>query len=152
MGSTFSPNIEDCTKALNWKGQEKDTGMEAWGEDLFMQRCMDLHGVDKVSVWDLTVDSMCAAFRPEGQKKNAKWRPNCALTSTAAMHPFMKPYDYFECLKATQRRVGKMILLRLRGLSIFSLICSRSGPAVDEFVDGLLGFSMMTVLQIVGAL
>lgn len=101
--STFLANIEDCTKALNWKGYEKDTGMEPWGEDLFMQRCMDLHGVDKVSVFDLTTDSMCKAFRPKGQKKNAKWRPNCALTSTAAMHPFMKPYDYFECLKATQR-------------------------------------------------
>merc|ERR1711997_531549 len=62
--------LEDCTKALNWKGQEKETGMEAWGEDLFMQRCMDLHGVDKVGVWDLTTDSMCAAFRPAGQKKN----------------------------------------------------------------------------------
>merc|ERR1712062_237385 len=96
-------NLEDCTKALNWKGKEKDTSYEAWGEDLFMQRCMDLHGVDKVSVWDLTTDSMCKAFRPEGQKKNEKWRPNCALTQTAAMHPFMKPYEYFECLKATQR-------------------------------------------------
>merc|ERR1712061_594369 len=96
-------NLEDCTKALNWKGYEKDTGMEPWGEDLFLQRCMDLHGVDKVSVFDLTTDSMCKAFRPKGQKKNAKWRPNCALTSTAAMHPFMNPYDYFECLKATQR-------------------------------------------------
>jgi len=101
--STFLANIEDCTKALNWKGYEKDTGMEPWGEDLFLQRCMDLHGVDKVSVFDLTTDSMCKAFRPDGQKANAKWRPNCALTSTAAMHPFMKPYDYFECLKATQR-------------------------------------------------
>merc|ERR1712003_305052 len=29
--STFLANIEDCTKALNWKGKEKDTGMEAWG-------------------------------------------------------------------------------------------------------------------------
>jgi len=101
--SKFLANIEDCSKALNWKGKEKDTGMEAWGEDLFMQRCMDLHGVDKVAAWDLSTDSMCKAFRPAGQKKNAKWRPNCALTSTAAMHPFLKPYDYFECLKATQR-------------------------------------------------
>merc|ERR1712150_379367 len=101
--SKFLANIEDCSKALNWKGKEKDTGMEAWGEDLFLQRCMDLHGVDKVGVWDLTTDSMCKAFRPAGQKKNAKWRPNCALTSTAAMHPFLNPYDYFECLKATQR-------------------------------------------------
>jgi len=101
--STFLANLEDCVSALNWKGREKATGMEAWGEDLLMQRCMDLHGVDKVEAFDITTDSMCKAFRPKGEKKNAKWRPNCALTSTAAMHPFMKPFDYFECLKATQR-------------------------------------------------
>merc|ERR1711874_862166 len=95
--------LEDCKSALNWKGSEKATGMEPWGEDLFMQRCMDLHGVDKVEAFDITTDSMCKAFRPDGQKKNEKWRPNCALTSTAGLHPFMKPYDYFECLKATQR-------------------------------------------------
>merc|ERR1711874_964703 len=101
--STFLANLDDCVSALNWKGSEKDTGMEPWGEDLFMQRCMDLHGVDKVEAFDITTDSMCKAFRPKGEKTNAKWRPNCALTSTAAMHPFMKPFDYFECLKATQR-------------------------------------------------
>jgi len=101
--STFLANLDDCVSALNWKGREKDTDMEPWGEDLLMQRCMDLHGVDKVEAFDLTTDSMCKAFRPKGQKKNAKWRPNCALTSTAGMHPFMKPFDYFECLKATQR-------------------------------------------------
>merc|ERR1712207_137381 len=101
--STFLANLEDCVSALNWKGREKATGMEAWGEDLLMQRCMDLHGVDKVEAFDITTDSMCRAFRPKGEKSNAKWRPNCALTSTAAMHPFMKPFDYFECLKATQR-------------------------------------------------
>jgi len=101
--STFLANLEDCVSALNWKGSEKATGMEPWGEDLLMQRCMDLHGVDKVEAFDITTDSMCKAFRPEGQKKNKKWRPNCALTSTAAMHPFMKPFEYFECLKATQR-------------------------------------------------
>merc|ERR1712014_9910 len=101
--STFLANLDDCVSALNWKGREKDTDMEPWGEDLLMQRCMDLHGVDKVEAFDLTTDSMCKAFRPQGQKKNAKWRPNCALTSTAGMHPFMKPFDYFECLKATQR-------------------------------------------------
>merc|ERR1712050_373403 len=50
---------------------------EAWGEDLLMQRCMDLHGVDKVEAFDITTDSMCKAFRPRGQKRNAKWRPNC---------------------------------------------------------------------------
>merc|ERR1712125_197843 len=62
--STFLANLEDCVSALNWKGREKATGMEAWGEDLLMQRCMDLHGVDKVEAFDITTDSMCKAFRP----------------------------------------------------------------------------------------
>ena len=80
--STFLANLEDCVSALNWKGSEKATGMEPWGEDLLMQRCMDLHGVDKVEAFDITTDSMCKAFRPDEQKKNKEWRPHCSLTST----------------------------------------------------------------------
>merc|ERR1712004_915574 len=89
--------------SLNYLGKEKDYGNEPWGEDLFAQRCMDLHGVDKVSVFDLTTDGMCEAFRPEGQKKNKKWTPDCATTTTAGMHPFKNPKVFFDCLKATQR-------------------------------------------------
>jgi hypothetical protein len=102
--ATFLANIDDCKSTLNYLGKEKDFGNEQWGEDLFMQRCMDLHGVDRVSAWDITVDGMCQAYRPEHEKKNKKWKPDCALVQdAAAMHPFMKPKDYFECLKATQR-------------------------------------------------
>merc|ERR1712217_1020265 len=101
--ATFLANIDDCKSTLNYMGSEEDYGMEPWGEDLFTQRCMDLHGVDRVSAWDITTDGMCQAYRPEGEKKNRKWEPDCATTSTAAMHPFMKPADYFECLKDTQR-------------------------------------------------
>merc|ERR1712150_291702 len=90
----------------NYLGREKDYGNEPWGEDLFMQRCMDLHKVDGVSAWDITVDGMCQSYRPEAEKKNRKWKPDCALVQAAAMHPFMKPTDYFECLKATQRRTA----------------------------------------------
>merc|ERR1712154_518844 len=102
-GYTYIANIDDCKKSLNYMGSEKDYGMEPWGEDLFAQHCMDLHGVDRVSAWDITTDGMCQAYRPEGEKKNKKWKPDCAVTSTAAMHPFMKPKDYFQCLKDTQR-------------------------------------------------
>merc|ERR1719414_1653930 len=101
--ATYIANIDDCKATLNYMGAEEDYGMEPWGEDLFAQRCMDLHKVDRVSAWDITTDGMCAAYRPEGEKKNKKWKPDCATTSTAAMHPFMKPKDYFECLKDTQR-------------------------------------------------
>jgi len=101
--ATYIANLDDCKKSLNYMGSEEDYGKEPWGEDLFAQRCMDLHGVDRVSAWDITTDGMCQGYRPEGEKKNKKWKPDCAVTSTAAMHPFMKPKDYFQCLKDTQR-------------------------------------------------
>jgi len=94
--NTFLNSLEDCKYALNWK----ETPM--WGEDLFMQRCMDLHGVDKVSDFTLTTDGLCEADRPEGQKKNQKWKPDCSVTKTPGMHPFLKPEDYFTCLANTQ--------------------------------------------------
>merc|ERR1712203_514551 len=67
--ATYMANLDDCTAALNYKGSEKITGNEPWGEDLFAQRCMDLHGVDKVAAYDINTDASCAAWRPEGQKK-----------------------------------------------------------------------------------
>jgi hypothetical protein len=101
--ATFIANMDDCKQSLKYMDSEEDYGNEPWGEDLFAQRCMDLHGVDRVSAWDITTDGMCMAYRPEGEKKNRKWKPDCAVTNTPAMHPFMKPKDYFDCLKDTQR-------------------------------------------------
>jgi len=101
--STYMAKLDDCKGALNYKGSEKITGNEPWGEDLFAQRCMDLHGVDKVAAYDINTDASCAAWRPEGQKKNRKWRPDCGTTQSVAIHHFKKPVEYFDCLKATQR-------------------------------------------------
>jgi hypothetical protein len=100
---TYMANLDDCRTALNYLGSEKLTGNEPWGEDLFAQRCMDLHGVDKVQAFDVNTDASCAAWRPEGQKKNRKWRPDCATAQTPAIHHFKTPEEYFNCLKATQR-------------------------------------------------
>merc|ERR1712141_215676 len=100
--SHIHENIDDCKMSLNYKGSEKLTGNEPWGEDLFAQRCMDLHGVDKVSAFDINTDASCAAWRPEGEKKNKKWRPDCATALTPAIHHFKTPKEYFDCLKATQ--------------------------------------------------
>jgi hypothetical protein len=100
--ATYMANLDDCKAALNYMGHEKTSGNQAWGEDLFQQRCMDLHGVDKVAAYDITTDASCAAWRPEGEKKNGKWKPDCAVVRTPGIHHFKKPKDYFECLKATQ--------------------------------------------------
>jgi len=99
---TYMANIDDCKASLNYMGREKDAGFQPWGEDLFQQRCMDLHKVDKIAAYDMHTDASCEFWRPEGQKKNAKWRPDCSVTQTAGIHPFKKPAAYFDCLKATQ--------------------------------------------------
>jgi len=101
--ATYMAKLDDCTAALNYKGSEKISGNEPWGEDLFAQRCMDLQGVDRIAAYDINTDASCAAWRPEGQKKNRKWRPDCSTTGTPAIHHFKKPEEYFNCLKATQR-------------------------------------------------
>jgi len=102
--ATYMANLDDCKSTLNYmSSDDKDTGSQPWGEDLFQQRCMDLHGVDKVAGYDLNTDASCAAWRPEGEKKNRKWLPDCSVTHTPAMHHFKTPKLYFDCLKATQR-------------------------------------------------
>jgi len=99
---TYMANLDDCKSSLNYMGREKDTGNQPWGEDLFQQRCMDLHKVDKIAAYNLNTDASCAAWRPEGEKKNRNWLPDCSVTSTPGIHHFKKPKDYFDCLKATQ--------------------------------------------------
>merc|ERR1711874_765081 len=61
------------------------------GEDLFAQTCLDLHGVRRADAFDVTTDGACPADRPEGEKKNKKWKPNCDEQNTPAYHPFKKP-------------------------------------------------------------
>jgi len=70
-----------------------------WGEDVFVQRCMDHHYVDKVEAFDLTRDGACEADRPADQKKNKKWKsPDCRNEVAASVHPFKKPAEYFKCM------------------------------------------------------
>jgi len=71
----------------------------AWGEDVFAQRCMDHHYVDKVEAFDVATDGACKADRPEGEKTNSKWFPkDCSQVTTVTAHPFKKPADYEKCL------------------------------------------------------
>jgi len=103
--NTFLSNIDDCKKTLDWKGQDPDWKYGPWGEDLFMQKCLDAKNVAKVSNFTLTSDGACKADRPKALQKvkGLKWKPDCTNTKTVAMHPFKKPFDYFTCLAATQR-------------------------------------------------
>merc|ERR1719330_1173431 len=79
------------------------------GEDKFMQRCMDLHGVDKIpSTFEvgmgkgLLTTITCPSHMPKNIKNKTKWHPPCNTTRTAAMHPFKDPKLYFTCLKQTE--------------------------------------------------
>merc|ERR1711879_1109505 len=76
------------------------------GEDLFAQTCLDSVGVRRVEAFDITTDGACPAHRPLDQKTNKKWQPNCDKTSTAAMHPFKKEAEWFECFEATTAAFG----------------------------------------------
>ena len=46
----FLFNLEHCKATLDWKGLKPSWKYGAWGEDLFMQKCMDIHGVAKVYI------------------------------------------------------------------------------------------------------
>jgi len=85
-----------------------DTGCDwkygAWGEDVFAQRCMDHHYVDKVEAFDMTTDGACPTDRPKAEKKNKKWHAeDCSQVDTVTSHPYKKPDDYFKCLSEMNR-------------------------------------------------
>jgi len=99
--ATYMANLDDCKASLNYMSPDKLIP-EPWGEDVFAQRCMDLHGVDKVSGFELITDGLCPTDIV-GSKKDKKWKFNCATRKTAVLHPFAKAKEYFDCLSDTQR-------------------------------------------------
>lgn len=99
--TVFLDNLEDCKLSLCWRATKdcrKDWKWGPWGEDLFAQRCMDRHGVAKLTNFNLTISGTCPANRPKDQKQNKNWVPSCFGASTAALHPFKTTHDYFGCL------------------------------------------------------
>jgi len=87
--AVFAPCAND---GCDWK-------WGSWGEDVFAQRCMDHHYVDKVEAFDMTTDGACASDRPEDERKNKKWHAeDCSQVTSATAHPFKKPTEYFKCL------------------------------------------------------
>jgi len=98
--NVLTKNLEDCHAAYAPCADEGcDWKFGPWGEDVFVQRCMDKHYVDKVEAFDVTLDGACPADRPADQKHNKKWHAeSCSEVTTAAVHPFKKPNEYFACL------------------------------------------------------
>ena len=71
-------------------------------EDLFAEMCMRRNEVTGTEVFDISKDGCCEAKRPGNVKKNKKWKPDCASTSTPAIHPFKKPEEYKECMEKAE--------------------------------------------------
>lgn len=101
--TVFLVHLEDCKLTLCWQSTDdckKDWKYGPWGEDLFMQRCMEKHDVARRHSFDLTLSGSCPADRPEDQKKNKSFVPSCVGVTTPAVHPFNTPKSYFGCLGA----------------------------------------------------
>jgi len=111
----YAQHADGCLEELPWDKAEHAHFSYA-GEDKFMQRCMDLHKVDRIpSTFEIANDGVgatneglhmtitCPAHLPKlGKGLPKKWTPPCNTTKTAAMHPFKDPKLYFTCLKETQ--------------------------------------------------
>merc|ERR1712161_141956 len=94
---TLVDSSERCYKEILWKVGVHEGKYGPMGEDLFAQKCMDLVGVSKQENFGLTTDGACESDRPEGEKKNRKYSPNCVGVSTPSIHPFKEPSMYAEC-------------------------------------------------------
>jgi len=98
--SVLTDSLETCYTEIDWMVGIKGGKYGPMGEDLFAEICMSKHGVHYVEAFDVTTDGACEANRPNDQRKNKKWHSDCKV-KTAAMHPFKKPNEYFQCLDET---------------------------------------------------
>merc|ERR1712050_263266 len=82
-------------------------GYKVPGEDLFMQKCMDTHGVAKVFNFSMGKNALCPSDRPKELQKAkgvVAWTPDClSAEKPVTLHPFMTPEEYFACLANTQK-------------------------------------------------
>jgi len=109
---TYAQHAGGCLQEIPWEKAEH-AHFSVMGEDKFMQRCMDLHGVDKIpSSFDvgngmkegLHTTVTCPAHLPKlGKGLAKKWHPPCNMTKTAGMHAYKNPKLYFTCLRETQK-------------------------------------------------
>jgi len=106
--AVYTANLEDCHQELGecaMSGRGCDWTWGPWGEDVFAQKCMDRHGVEKVEAFDLTTDGACEADRPADQKWNKHWKaPDCSNVTTPVIHPYKTPTEWFACLGQIMHR------------------------------------------------
>merc|ERR1712150_289171 len=69
----------------------------------------DSVGIRRKEAFDITTDGACPADRPKEEKKNKKWKPNCAWVATPAMHPFKKTQEWIQCYEATTAAFGAQV-------------------------------------------
>jgi len=99
-------NVDNCKASLPWKVGVEGGKYGPMGEDLFAQQCLASLGVRRVEAFDISTDAACEADRPEGEKKNKKWRPDCASVSTPQIHPFYTPDAFSKCYDDTVAAFG----------------------------------------------
>ena len=112
---TFLDNMHECDTNLPWKNADH-AHFRYYGEDKFLQWCMDRHGVDKVpsrqmvdtvpkdeKLYGLHLTVSCPGHRTKFERKMKKWHPNCSRSVTASMHGFKTVKDWLECLKKIGR-------------------------------------------------
>jgi len=100
-------NVEKCYAGeLAWKTDAIAAKYGWYGEDLFAQKCMDLHGVKKIWQFDLVTDGTCPMGRPWTEEKMKKWVPDpvsCSERDTyAGFKPLKTPKEFFACLSAVK--------------------------------------------------
>jgi hypothetical protein len=103
---TLVANVDSCKASLPWKIGVKNGKFGPMGEDLFAQQCLDSVGVPRIEAHDISTDGACEADRPEGEKKNKKFVPDCSTASTPQMHPYMTPKAMGACYDATIAAFG----------------------------------------------
>jgi len=112
---TFLANLDECLVSLPWKDAEY-AHFRYYGEDKFLLKCMDKHGVDRVpsrqmvdtvptdqNLYGLHLTVSCPGHRSKKERKVGKWTPNCTRSATAAMHPFKTKKAYMQCLQNTTK-------------------------------------------------
>jgi hypothetical protein len=93
-GKCWRWDTEACKK--QWK-------YGPWGEDLYMQKCMDDAAVQKKEDYTLTDTGTCPGMRPKADKKNSSYVPSCTDAGAKkfiAIHPMRTLAAWKSCYSA----------------------------------------------------